>query len=540
MNNPFDYVPSIECDEAFRQLLDRVDILRKSDDPADILFCRELDDGKMLGVLIAEDDNGGRHTLYAFSGQIGEGGFYFPGFVEPVFDYLEPDGYFKTHEREISEMSRMIERLETCSLLPLCERYSGVLEGLESEMSSLSERYRLSKQERKSRRESGDCDETELADMIRQSQFEKAELHRLKKRHKTILEPLMKEIEDVRSNISSLKERRRCESEALQKWLFDNFRVLNAEGTYISLSDIFAETQLRIPPSGAGECCAPKLLHAAYRRRWRPVAMAEYWHGRTKGGAVRRHAEYYPACRGKCLPILSRMLEGIDVVPPLNSEYVSRRDSLPEIIYENEWFCVISKPSGMLSVPGRGHAPSVQNWLTDYYGTDRDVRVAHRLDQDTSGLLIATFGSPAYRVMQGLFSTRRIQKRYVALLDGNYILSGIARLGEIHLPLSPDWMDRPRQRVDMEGGKEAYTDYEFVGVEGPYSRIRLFPHTGRTHQLRVHTASESGLDMPIAGDHLYGRRGGHGVARLMLHAESVTFDWPLDHRHYTFEIPSPF
>ncbi|MDE5774229.1 MAG: RNA pseudouridine synthase [Muribaculaceae bacterium] len=540
MNNPFDYLPSVECDEAFRQLLDRVDAIRMSDLPEDIIFCRELDAGKMLGVLIAEDDAGVRHTLYAFSGQIGEGGFYFPGFVEPIFDYLEPDGYFKTHEKEISEISRLIERLETESLGPLRDRYSVVAESLESEMTYLRTRYRHSKLERKERRESGECDETELAAMIRQSQFEKAELHRLKKRHQAILGPLVREIDDIRSNIRLLKERRRNESEALQKWLFDNFRVLNAEGVYISLSEIFAETQMRIPPSGAGECCAPKLLQAAYLRRWRPVSIAEYWYGRAKGGSVRRHGEHYPACRGKCLPILAKMLEGIDVEPPLNSEYKSGHDALPQIIYENEWFCVVSKPSGMLSVPGRGVALSVQAWLEDYYGAERDVRVAHRLDQDTSGLLIATFGITAYKVMQGLFSTRRIIKRYVALLEGNYISSGIAARGEVRLPLSADWMDRPRQRVDMEGGKEAHTEYEFVGVEGPYSRIRLFPHTGRTHQLRVHAASERGLDMPIAGDHLYGRRGGDGVGRLMLHAESLTFDWPIDHRHYAFEIPSPF
>lgn len=297
---------------------------------------------------------------------------------------------------------------------------------------------------------------------------------------------------------------------------------------------------MKIPPSGAGECCAPKLLHAAYMRGWYPVTMAEYWYGKPKGGEVRIHGAHYPACRGKCLPVLSWMLQGLDVEPPLDNDCRAIATHNPEIIYENQWFCVINKPSGMLSVPGKGAAVSVQQWLTDRYGTERQIKMAHRLDQDTSGLLIATFGEIPFKVMQSLFATRRVKKTYIAELDGDYTITGIPSKGRIELPLSPDWLDRPRQRVDFNGGKEAVTDYEFTGISEGRSRIIFHPLTGRTHQLRVHAASEQGLRMSIAGDRLYGNNSGKGPERLLLHAHRLEFTFPLDGNRYSFEVPVPF
>ena len=295
-----------------------------------------------------------------------------------------------------------------------------------------------------------------------------------------------------------------------------------------------------IPPSGAGECCAPKLLQAAYLRGLHPLAMAEYWYGRPKGGEVRVHGEHYPACRGKCLPVLGWMLQGLSVEPPLGSDVTSHVAHKPEIIYENQWFCVVNKPSGMLSVPGKGETVSVQQWLSDRYGLDRMVKMAHRLDQDTSGLLVATFGPAPFKVMQSLFATRKVKKIYVAELDGDYEAKGLPRIGRIDLPLSPDWLDRPRQRVDFEEGKSAVTDYEFVGVSDGRSRVNFYPLTGRTHQLRVHAASEKCLGIPIAGDRLYGRNGGKGATRLHLHARKLEFIFPLDGERYCFECPAPF
>ena len=540
MNNPFDYTPDIECDKAFRNLIATLDSLKESARPDDVNFCSELEAGKMLGVLIAADADGIHHTLYAFSGQLGNGGFHHEGFVDPVFDYLEPDGYFKTKEAGISRQNIEIARFEEGNLAGIKRDYKRIKEKLDSEIAEYKEKCRLSKLERTARRESGITDEAEKAAMIRQSQFEKAELNRLKKRVASDLEPYTVRLNKARHHLDCLKEKRRSDSEALQRWLFTNFKLLNARGESRSLSEIFAATSLKTPPSGAGECCAPKLLQAAYLQGWRPVAIAEYWYGKPKGGEVRLQGEHYPACRGKCFPVLSWMLQGLTVEPPLDSSLRSISTAEPEIIYENQWFCVVDKPGRMLSVPGKGAAVSVQQWLENKYGADRIVKVAHRLDQDTSGLLIATFGQMPFKVMQSLFATRKVKKTYVADLEGDYESRGIARQGHIDLPLSPDWLDRPRQRVDFDNGKPALTYYEFTGHNAGRSRVIFSPLTGRTHQLRVHSASEMGLGIPIAGDRLYGKNRTDGTRRLHLHAMKIEFTFPTDGQHYHFESPLPF
>lgn len=540
MNNPFDYIPDSECDEAFRKLIVRLEALKKSELPDDVNFCRELEAGKMLGVLIAIDSCGIRRTLYAFSGQLGNGGFYHNGFVGPVFDYLQPDGYFKTKEADISRQNIEIKLFEEGNFAKIKSDYERAKRVLDVKIEEYKEKCRLSKQQRDAKRKLATITQAEKAALIRQSQFEKAELHRLKKRLVTNLEPLETNLKMAQSHLDALKEKRRVDSENLQKWLFTNFKLLNANGESRSLSEIFANTSLRIPPSGAGECCAPKLLQAAYLQGLQSVAIAEYWYGKPKGGELRIHGNHYPACRGKCLPVLSWMLQGLNIKPPLNSDYRSFTTHNPEIIYENQWFCVVNKPGGMLSVPGKGKAISVQQWLEDKYGSDRCVKVAHRLDQDTSGLLIATFGQLSFKVMQSLFAMRRVKKTYIAELEGNYESMGISRQGRIDLPLSPDWLDRPRQRIDFDGGKDGVTDYEFISTSENRSRIIFYPLTGRTHQLRVHAASEMGLDMPIVGDRLYGKNSGNTSDRLHLHAQKIEFTFPIDKQHYCLESPIPF
>ena len=540
MNNPFEYVPDAACEEAFRKLTERIGALKGSDVAADADLCRELAAGKMLGVLIAEDAGGIRHALYAFSGQLGDSGFHHPWFVGPVFDYLQPDGYFKTKEADISRQNVEIARFEAGELTRVITRYEHAEKMLNAQVADYKEKCRLARLERQAKRDAGVADEAEWAAMIRQSQFEKAELHRLKKRTAAELEPYAVRLKEALSHLDAMKEKRRVDSEALQWWLFDNFRVLNARGEYRSLSEIFATTALKVPPSGAGECCAPKLLQAVYLRGLTPIAMAEYWYGAPKGGEVRRHGEHYPACRGKCLPVLGWMMQGLEVEPPLSGECCSSATKDPEILFENRWFCVVDKPGGMLSVPGKGTGMSVQRWLEERYGAEREVKVAHRLDQDTSGLLVAAFGPEAFRLMQKMFAMRKVRKTYVAELEGDFERLGIAREGRIELPLSADWLDRPRQRVDLAEGKEAVTDYEFVGISEGRSRVLFHPLTGRTHQLRVHAASEAGLGIPIAGDRLYGRHGGHGADRLMLHAYRIEFTFPIDGKSYSFEAPLPF
>lgn len=546
MNNPFDYIPDTLCEEAYRRLIIRLEILKKSENPDDKKFCAELESGKMLGVLIAEDSDARKHTLYAFSGQLGDSGFYFPGFVEPVFDYLNPNGYFKNVEKEISQQNYDIKRFEDDVYLPAKEDYERLDNEMQTLIADYKEKCRVSKSLRNEKRKRG-TDAEQMAAMIRESQFEKAELNRLKKRAKAILEPGFKSLQNAKNVLDDMKRKRSADSENLQQWLFSNFRVLNAHGESKSLSEIFAETSPGIPPSGSGECCAPKLLQAAYRRGWKPIAMAEYWYGKPKNGELRINGSWYPACRGKCLPILRWMLKGLNVTPTLDNTCCRNVESQPEIIYENEWFCVVNKPSGMLSVNGKSSQKSVEKWLTEKYGDKKVVKMAHRLDMDTSGLIIATFGELSYKTMQKLFALRKVDKCYIAELAGDYRQRGLEYKGTIRLPISPDLLDRPRQRVDFQNGKTAVTDYEFVGVKNGCSRVEFHPITGRTHQLRIHAASELGLGMSIKGDPLYGEKTLNSPAntnqnsnRLMLHAQKIEFTFPLDNNHYCFEIPAPF
>lgn len=518
MNNPFDYIPDNACDSAFGELIDRIE--------RDGELRSYLETGKMLGVLIAEDSDGNRHTLYAFSGQLGDKGFSYPGFVEPVFDYLQPDGYFKTHERAISALNAEISEFENGHLSKVSNDYQRAEQDAETCLSEYKEFCRMSKLERDALRAAGKAEES---DMMRRSQFEKAELRRLKKRLAAELEPIETKLKEIQFIIGSLKDRRRSDSEALQNWLFDNFKLLNARGESRSLNEIFALTSMKVPPSGAGECCAPKLLQAAYLRGWKPLSIAEYWFGRPKEGEVRRHGSHYPACRGKCLPVLGWMLQGLDIYPPLDSESQALVAFKPEIIFENQWFCVVNKPAGMLSVPGKGAALSLEEWLSERYGPERVVKMAHRLDRDTSGLVVATFGDESFKIMQNLFATRRVRKTYVADLEGQPL--GESAAGSIDLPLAPCYLDRPRQRVDLADGKPALTEYEISG-----SRAVFRPLTGRTHQLRVHAASDRGLGRPIVGDRLYG----NPADRLHLHAHKLEFTFPLDGRNYSFVSPVPF
>lgn len=538
MNNPFRYTPSPECDAAFGRLCAHIDELRQSGNERAANLCRELDAGKMLGVLLASDCEGEIHTLFAFSGQLGDGGFKFPGFVGAVFDYLEPDGYFKTEEAAISQLSRKIATHASGPLAKARADYDRVSRELEAEVEAMKEKCRKAKIDRDIIRNAGAIDAEQQLLLIRQSQFEKAELSRMKKRMAAALAPYSELVKKEESAAASMKQKRREDSERLQRRLFSDFRLLNARGESRNLLEIFAHTPLSIPPSGAGECCAPKLLQEAYLRGWHPQSIAEYWYGSPKDGEVRRHGEHYPACRGKCGPVLAWMLQGLETTPPLDSEADAGGHPAPEIMFENEWFCVVSKPSGMLSVPGKGKAQSVQHWLEERYGGEREVKLAHRLDQDTSGLLIATFGESAYKTMQMLFATRKVKKQYAAILEGDYIALGKPKSGAIELPLSSDWFDRPRQRVDFEDGKPAATLYEFSSSRDGKSRVTFYPTTGRTHQLRIHAASTHGLSMPIAGDRLYGHS--DASPRLMLHAEKIEFTFPINGRHYSFELPAPY
>ena len=339
--------------------------------------------------------------------------------------------------------------------------------------------------------------------------------------------------------LTILKQERRQLSEALQLWLFRQYRMLNARGEEKDLVDIWhdyhssprIQQRFPLPPGGSGDCCAPKLLQYAYSHGLHPVVMAEFWYGESPRGEIRHHGQFYPACRGKCLPILTFMLQGLDVATSESSQ----QSLFPEVRYEDESVLVIVKPSGLLSVPGRTDAPSVQSLLTERYGR---VFMPHRLDMDTSGLMVIARTEQAYQHLQQQFFARTILKKYVALLDASASHEGHLLQpgdhGTISLSLRPDPLDRPRQVVDPLHGKQAITDYDVLDCGHSSTLVSLTPHTGRTHQLRMHCAHPDGLNAPIKGDNLYGTK----AQRLFLHAAELAFCHPLtlERMHFKCEV----
>lgn len=316
------------------------------------------------------------------------------------------------------------------------------------------------------------------------------------------------------------------ESARLQDWLFSRYEVLNARGERLSVKRIFARRGL-VPPGGTGDCAAPKLLQYAYLHGMEPLAMGEFWYGASHSSEVREHGHFYPACFGKCGPLLSFMMEGLDVEPnPLDREYEGRE---PAVLHADSSIIVVDKPAGMLSVPGRNEIGSLLDWLAERYG---EVHSCHRLDMDTSGIMVYARNIPCKAALEAQFAGREVSKTYRARLSAGNSPFRRSASGTIALPLSPDYYDRPRQIVDMSSGKPAISEYKVLEMlpDGEID-ILFHPLTGRTHQLRVHAAHPSGLGRPIKGDLLYG---GTPADRLYLHAESLSFAHPASGVKLTF------
>ena len=562
------------------------------------LMSTEKGCGKMFGVLVVEyeDESGAlqRGFLTAYSGLLG-GRNDWPYFVPPVFDAQQPDGHFKRTEREISAINREIAAIEhDAEYLQSVEQHEQTKKRLQAEVDAFKAEVDAAKARRDARRKSGEpLSEEEQAEMIRESQFMKAELRRRRK----AMEQANSTLHIPHSTfLKSLQRKRKQMSDELQRWLFAAYRMLNAKGEERDLIDIFREYTHAMPPAGAGDCCAPKLLQYAYLHHLRPVCMAEFWWGESPASEIRHHLHYYPACRSKCLPILTHMLKGLDVAP--NPLAQKRHSAEPRVLYADEYIMVVDKPAGMLSVPGK--AESVRSEFSDsanisveeYFANlqlptnsqlpteqftigeadnsklkiqnSKFLKAAHRLDMDTSGLLVLARTEQAYVELQRQFASRETMKRYEAVLSGvptqnsklktqNSSAQPSGCLEAISLPLIADINDRPRQRVDMEHGKPALTLYNIVEVRAVDANtavayttkkvdkrrtlVHLYPKTGRTHQLRVHCAHPLGLACPILGDPLYGIE---RADRMYLHAAELTFRHPVTGETMHFLSPSGF
>ena len=526
VNNPFSYVPHPLCVRAAEEVRRVV-----AENPA---WSSEVMRGKMFGVLVVRDTRGDIGFLAAFSGLLA-GCNEHDYFVPAVFDFLAPDGYFKCEEREISYINSEILRLKGSEeYVSAFSAFEGVERERDEALSAEREAMRVGKAAREQRRAAGNLSSKEESLLLNESRFAKAEYKRNVKRWDKRVAAFKAAVAVYDEKIAAMRAERKNRSAALQQWLFDNFVLLDSVGERRSLSQIFADTSQGVPPAGAGECAAPKLLQYAFANAFTPLAMAEFWMGESPIGEVRRDGCFYGSCISKCKPILSFMLAKMDVEPSTQEASAVVAEDM-KVLYEDDYLMVVNKPSGMLSVPGIVGGTSVEEHLRRAY-TCCDIRVVHRLDMATSGLLLVAKSVDVYSALQRDFAERRVKKRYTALLDG---VVSVAE-GEISLPLSSDYDNRPRQMVDYSCGKEAVTRYETISIIEYNSRlctrVAFYPLTGRTHQLRVHSAHAAGLNTPIVGDELYGSRD----KRLMLHADRVEFTHPVTGETLVFECGAEF
>lgn len=506
---PFHYTPHplsvIAAEEVQAYLLSRKD------------WENDLEQGKMFGVLTVQTETGELGFLAAFSGILAGKNLH-SYFVPPIYDLQQPQGFFRIEEDRISAINARIKQLQADKEYTDCKNnLTETIRQAEQSVNEAKEQLKAAQKNRESKRQTNPG-EVELANMIRESQFQKAELKRLKQQWNDRIEALQSKVKAFESVIEKLKTERKNRSATLQQQLFEQFRILNAREEIRDLCDIFSETEQKVPPAGAGECAAPKLLQYAYQHHLKPIAMAEFWWGNSPKTEIRRHGYYYPACKGKCEPILKHMLQGLDVESnPLSKNIHS--DTELEILLEDEYLLVINKPAGMLSVPGKMDLDSVYQRLATRYPDATGPMIVHRLDMATSGLLLVAKTKTVHQNLQAQFKNRIVKKRYIALLDG----SVLSDEGTIDLPLCPDPTDRPRQIVNKEYGKPALTNYRVLERKPDHTYIAFYPLTGRTHQLRVHAAHPEGLNTPIIGDELYGKK----ADRLYLHAESLEFKHPV-------------
>lgn len=484
--------------------------------------------GKMFGVLLVRNKEKKLGYLAAFSGKLANQ-YKLPGFVPPLFNFLEEGSFFKIAEKEIENFTAKIETLESSQELREIQKTLLELSKQEEEiLDVIKKTNKANKKERQERRlnltENHDVELLNLSMASQADHFHLKDTHRKfkKERERITSEQLV-----ILTKIKNLKTQRAELSAKTQKELFTHYTFLNSGGELKSVESIFTD----VPPSGAGDCAAPKLLQYAFENEFEPLAMAEFWWGQAPPGEVRKHRQYYPSCKSKCEPILGHMLAGITLDPSPLLHRIQEVKSL-EIIFEDDDLIVVNKPSDLLSVPGKEITDSVLTRVGEKFATDEQPLTVHRLDMSTSGILLLAKNKEAHKHLQAQFIERTVQKRYVALLEGEIAEDE----GFVELPLRVDIDDRPRQMVCHEHGKPAKTRWKKIAFENGNTRVYFFPITGRTHQLRVHSAHQKGLGTPIVGDELYGKQG----KRLCLHAEFIKIIHPKTLKKMTFQLEADF
>ncbi|MGV0937539.1 pseudouridine synthase [Empedobacter falsenii] len=493
--------------------------------------------GKMFGILVVRNQENKIGYLAAVSGKLANTNQH-KLFVPPIFDMLNKNGFFLVQEERLNEINRILESLENNqNYLQLKEDFIQFEINSKLKIEEGKQLLKSNKKDRKSQREtiSSTLSEEEIQffeeDLIKQSLRDKYEFRVLSEKLDAEKQLLLNKINVFETEINSLKEERKTKSNSLQNQLFNQYQFLNKFKQEKGLLEIFSNTVFQQPPAAAGECAAPKLLQYAFQNDLDPICMAEFWWGDSPKSEVRKHGQFYPACTGKCEPILGHMLQGIELNENLLLKQNSTVEEL-EILYQDDDLVVINKPEEFLSVPGIEIKDSVYLRIKHQFPLATGPIIVHRLDMSTSGILVLALNKESHKLLQQQFIKRKVHKRYIALLDGNIEHDN----GFIDLPLRVDLDDRPRQMVCYEHGKTAQTKYEVITRKDNKTLVYFYPITGRTHQLRMHASHRLGLNAPIIGDDLYGKK----ANRLHLHAESLEFTHPKTKELMKFQVEPNF
>jgi tRNA pseudouridine32 synthase/23S rRNA pseudouridine746 synthase len=492
---------------------------------------------KMFGVMVVKTVDNDIRFITAFSGKLAQSN-HIKGFVPPIFDMLQEDGFYKLEEAVIVQLTDQIDALESNpEYKKLLSDIDKATSGREEAVSAARKNFNTSRNERRRIRKKAIVELNEDAytklhsEHKRISNEQQNAVRKLDYELGRVVSELEEELQYFTDKIKQLKEERKQRSNQLQQKLFDQYNFLNIEGQEKNVLDIFRDTTAMIPPSGAGDCAAPKLLQFAFQNNLTPICLGEFWWGQDSKSEVRKHGYFYPSCRGKCEPILSHMLKGLEVDKNPMLENMAEGKKI-EILYEDEDIAVINKPHEFLSVPGKSISDSVYLRMRHRYPDATGPLIVHRLDMSTSGIMLIAKNKESHKLLQKQFIRKKVSKKYVAILDGQLTTTN----GEIKLPLRVDLNDRPRQMVCEEHGKMAHTIYEVVERIGRRTKIFFYPVTGRTHQLRVHAAHALGLNTAILGDDLYGKVS----QRLFLHATYIKFIHPSTRELVEIDCPDDF
>ncbi|MEH1911076.1 RluA family pseudouridine synthase [Nostoc sp.] len=515
-------------------------------------------EGKMYGILLVELPNGEQRVLKAFSGLL-NGCSLVEGWVPPISGR---DEVALEEARTLAQLDAIKQELLTLKQLTERQQYQTLVDEFEQQLQVMSDRHRHCKHQRQQKRQQI-CNTftpkaltIALEQLDEESRQQGIERRQLKRQQNAVLQPLQQLIAATDARISELKQQRKALSRQLQAQMHASYSLTNFSGRSQSLQELMPGGS----PTGTGDCCAPKLLHYAATHNLKPLAMAEFWWGASSVNQDKIPGEFYGACAERCQPLMGFLLSGLRPISIPNRDFHTiaplflnrlthlRRSNVFDspafstikgeipILYEDKWLIAVNKPAGLLSVPGRyrDRQDSVLSRFRHLLADGMALTSVHRLDQETSGILLLARDRQTHRQLSQQFQQRQVHKVYEAILSGAVTVEQ----GVIELPLWGDPENRPEQKVDWQQGKPSLTYFQVIAREGNYTRVEFTPRTGRTHQLRVHAADARGLGVTILGDRLYGCCA--VTSRLHLHARELRFEHPQLEKTLHLQAITPF